>query len=151
MDSLVRQDLAEAFAPLGSADAAVRVLALPAQHYVACDQPANSVQDRDGGIVLWLAPDRALQIGGTLPDGFVSDVTDGLAVFELVGPRAEEILAMGSTLDPALLAPGSCAQTLFAGLRAVLYRRDDALRCHVERPFAAYLYRWFETTLTALR
>jgi len=46
---------------------------------------------------------------------------------------------MGSSLDPALLAPGRCAQTIFAGVKVVLYRHDEALRLHVERPLAAHV------------
>ena len=105
---------------------------------------------------LWLAPDRALLIGAaTPPDGFVSDVTDGFATFEITGPGAADIVAMACTLDPAgpLLAPGRCAQTVFAGVRVVLYADGsrENFRLHVERPLAAWLLEWFTQAVSALR
>jgi heterotetrameric sarcosine oxidase gamma subunit len=105
---------------------------------------------------LWLAPDRALRVGaGERPGGFASDVTDGFATFEIAGARAAEIIAMGCTLDPygETLAPGRCAQTLFAGVRAVLYAHDtpETFRLHAERPLASYLHEWFIEAARALR
>jgi hypothetical protein len=95
--------------------------------------------------VLWLAPDRALQIGGDTPAGSVSDITDGLATFEIDGPGAADLLAMGCTLDVATaLVAGRCAQTVFAGVRVVVYRHGAVFRLHVERSLAAYLLQWFQ-------
>ncbi len=94
--------------------------------------------------MLWLAPERALQLGGAAPEGFVADVSDGFAVFELAGGAAADLLAMGSTLDPALLAPGRCAQSVFAGVKVVLYGTPEAIRLIVERSLAAYLLAWFK-------
>jgi heterotetrameric sarcosine oxidase gamma subunit len=110
----------------------------------------------DAPCALWLAPDRALLVGGaTAPDGFASDVTDGLATFEIAGPRAAEIVAMGCTLDPhgPALAPGRCAQTAFAGIRAVLYAQAtrETFRLHVERSLAAWLLEWFTQAAGALQ
>ena len=104
---------------------------------------------RDGNM-LWLAPDRALQIGGAAPAGFVSDVTDGLATFAISGPHAADLLAMGTTLDPAALAPGRCAQTMFAGVRVVVYAQDDGFRLHAERSLAAYLLAWFAQAVNGI-
>ncbi len=104
---------------------------------------------------LWHAPDRVLMIGGEMPSaGFVSDVTDGFAVFDIVGPRAVDILAMGCSLDargPAL-APGRCAQTIFAGVKVLLYAvaSRDSYRLHAERSLAAYLLEWFTQAASAL-
>ena len=88
------------------------------------------------------------------PSGFVSDVTDGLATFEIAGPRAAEIVAMGCTLDahgPAL-APGRCAQTAFAGVKVVLYADAprETFRLHAERSLAAWLLEWFTQAASAL-
>jgi sarcosine oxidase subunit gamma len=107
---------------------------------------------------LWLAPDRALFVSfapAPLPEGgFVSDVTDGLAVFEFEGPRAPEIVAMGCTLDPngTDLAPGRSVQTNFAGVSATLYAHGSraCFRLHVERSLAAYLGEWFAQAASAL-
>ncbi len=103
---------------------------------------------------LWLAPDRRLVVAyqpAARPEaGFVTDMTDGLSVFALFAPHADSLLAMGSTLDPALLRPGRCAQTLFAGVRVVLLPRPDALHLFVERPLTQYLRDWFGQAATAL-
>ena len=130
------------------AGVSVRVLDLPAQFYVPCGQPPNSIVGSDP-YTLWLAPDLALQVGGAPPPGFVSDVTDGLAVFELSGPRAGDLLAMGTTL--AAPPPGACARTLFGGVRVLLYRHGDAIRIHVERHLAAFLHTWFQTAARGLQ
>ena len=94
------------------------------------NQPANSVVGDDPAW-LWLAPRRALVVGfahAATPSGdFVSDITDGQAVFVLAHPDA--IIAMATSLDPALLAPGCCAQTIFAGVKALLWRRGRP-RCN---------------------
>ena len=99
---------------------------------------------------LWLAPDRCLVVAyqpAPPPQAeFVTDMTDGLAVFAV----SEDLLAMGSTLDPALLRPGTCAQTMFAGVRVVLLPRPDALHLFVERPLAQFLADWFRQAATAL-
>jgi sarcosine oxidase subunit gamma len=104
---------------------------------------------------LWLAPDRALLVGAAeLPAGFVSDVTDGLATFEIAGPHAADLVSMGCALDPAgeALLPGRCAQTVFAGAKIVLYRYGarESFRLHVERSLAAYLTAWFQQAAEAL-
>ncbi len=125
---------------------AVRVLDLPAQFYVPCDQPPGSIAGADT-YTLWLAPDLALQVGGAPPEGFVSDMADGLVVFELSAPRAADVLAMGSTVA---LTPGQCVRTLFGGVRVTMYLHGAAMRLHAERQFAAFLLQWFQTAASAL-
>ena len=127
-------------------DVAVRVLDLPGLYLIPCGQPPNT-RLGEGPYTLWLAPDRALQVGGAPPSGFVSDITDGQAVFEISGPAASGLLAMGTSFAPP---PDGCGQTLFAGVRVLVYRFGDALRLHAERPLAAYLLQWFQTAVTAL-
>jgi len=118
---------------------------------------------------LWIAPERWLVVSddaaaGSLATtlaaavsargGFVSEITDGLAVFELSGPSARELLAMGCALDfdDASLAPGRSARALFAGVNAILYphRSRDRYRLHVEHSLARHLFEWFEKAATAL-
>jgi heterotetrameric sarcosine oxidase gamma subunit len=87
------------------------------------------------------------------PSGrFVSDVTDGLLLVEIFGPRAGEIIATSTSLDPTspVLAPGRCVQTLFGGVKVVLYAYGDAFRLHAERPFAAFLLEWLRQAASAL-
>ncbi len=110
----------------------------------------NSVRELPGGYGCWLAPDRFLAVTPTPPSGFVSDVTDGQAVFILTPGSAADFIAMGCTLNPDALAEGRCAQTLFAGLKVLLYRRDGLIHLHIDRPLAAWLLAWFRQAVTAL-
>ncbi len=161
MDSLTRMGTRE---QIGAEDPAargagvsVRVLDLPAQFLVTDAPPlaANALVESDP-YSLWLAPDRTLVVYETArgqPRGrFVSDVTDGLVAFEISGPRAGEIASVSCTLDPGgdILAHGRCAQTLFGGVKAVLYRHGEGFRLHAERPFAAFLLQWLCKAVTAL-
>ena len=159
MDSLSRTSIRE---QIGAADpaahatgASVRVLEPVGQFYVtggALQEPNTRVGD--GACVLWLAPDRTLVVADAPPDvAFVSDVTDGLVLFEIAGPRAGEIIASGCTVDPAgpLLAPGRCVQTVFGGVKVVLYAFGNAFRLHAERPFAAFLLEWLSRAVSALK
>jgi heterotetrameric sarcosine oxidase gamma subunit len=161
MAELVRMTVRE---QIGAADPAavapgvtVRVLDLAGQFYVT-GEPAlapNTRADTDP-YRLWLAPDRTLvvyEMRRALPLGrFVSDVTDGLAVFEISGPRAGDMFAASTTLDPAgpVLAPGRCAQTLLGGVKSLLYAHGDGFRLHAERQFAAFLLEWLRHAATAL-
>jgi len=135
----------------------VRVLDPVGQFYVT-GAPAlapNTRADADP-YSLWLAPDRALVVyeaQRTEPvGGFVSDVTDGLFVAEIVGPRAGDIIAASTTLDPHsdVLAVGRCAQTLFGGVKVVLYAYGEGFRLHAERQFAAFLLEWVRQAGSAL-
>ena len=116
------------------------------------DQAANSVVGDDPAW-LWLAPRRALVVAfehAATPAGdFVSDVTDGHSVFALAD--ADDIIAMATSLDPALLAPGRCAQTIFAGVKALLWRHGDAVLLHVDRPLGNYVAAWLAKATTALQ
>ncbi len=135
----------------------VRVLDPPGQFYVTGAPPLAPNTRTDGDpYSLWLAPDRTLVIyearHGVPEGGFVSDVTDGLLLVEIVGPRAGDIVATSTTLDPtsSVLAVGRCAQTLFGGVKVVLYAHGDGFRLHAERQFAAFLLEWLRQAATAL-
>lgn len=152
-------------AQLGAADPAARApgvtvrLVDPGRLFLVSPPPADLAPNEVRGAGpwwLWLAPDRALLVGAAAaPEGFVSDASDGLATFDVVGPRAAEIVAMGGTLDPhgSVLAPGRCAQTLFAGVKIVLYAHAsrEHFRFHVDRSLAAYLLEWFTQAASALQ
>jgi heterotetrameric sarcosine oxidase gamma subunit len=136
----------------------VRLIDLAAQFYVtdAATLVPNSQSGSDP-YSLWLAPDRTLVVyearHGTPAGEFVSDVTDGLVVFGIAGPRAGELIAASTTLAPdsAVLTPGRCAQTLFGGVKVVLYAYGDGFRLHAERPFAAFLLEWLSQAASALK
>ena len=116
-------------------------------------QAANTAEGHDP-VSLWLAPDRVLVVGWAQPaeveGAFVSDITDGQVVFRLSGPNIADLLAMATTLDPTLLAHGRCAHTLFAGVRALLYRYGDGVCLHVDRPLARFVADWLAQAATAL-
>jgi heterotetrameric sarcosine oxidase gamma subunit len=145
---------------VAGADVVVHLLDPAAQFYVTGGLPLDvNAREGDDPARIWLAPDRALWValapGHSGPAGAcVTDITDGLALFELSGPRASELLAMGCTLDPrdATLAPGRAAQTVFAGVKVVLYACDGGgcWRLHVERSLAAYLLEWLRQAADAL-
>jgi hypothetical protein len=113
------------------------------------DQTPNTVVEIAGGYAVWLTPTRLLAVTATPPGGFVSDASHGQAMF-VIAAHADDLLAMGCTLPPASLAEGHCAQTLFAGLKALLYRRAGALHIHVERQLAPHLRDWLRQAATAL-
>ncbi|MGI3163727.1 hypothetical protein [Pseudooceanicola sp. 200-1SW] len=73
-----------------------------------------------------------------------SSMTGALAVVEITGPRAMELVARATALDPR--APSPSAALLFAGMQAVLYRHGPALRLHFDRGLAAYLTNWAAAT-----
>jgi len=100
-----------------------------------------------------LARDRLLAVSttpigiatGWFSEGFaVTEISAGLQVFEVEGPALGAFIARGTTLDPA--GPPSASATLsFAGIGAIVYRRQRSLRIHVDRGLAAYLWTWMET------
>ncbi len=159
MAELVRVSVREQLAAdtaVSALGVTIRLLDLPAQYYVTPMDLAPNTRLGTDPYWLWLAPDRALFVSDSSaapPDAdFVSDMTDGLAVFEIAGGRAASIVAMSCTLDPngPALAPGSCAQTLFGGVKVLLYASDAKFRLHAERQFAAYLLEWFSQAASAL-
>jgi heterotetrameric sarcosine oxidase gamma subunit len=134
----------------------IRVLDPAAQFYVTgTAQTPNSIADIDP-YSLWLAPGRSLVVyenqRGTPHGAFVSDVTDGLTLIEFFGPRAGEIVSLSTTLDPTstVLAPSRCAQTLFGGVKVVLYAYGDGFRLHADRSFAAFLLEWLRKAASAI-
>lgn len=121
---------------------------------------ANALQALDAqSYAIWQAPDRWLlvsesdaQPSAARGADLISDVTDGLAVFEAEGPAARSVLQQAMTFDLAALAPGQAAVTLFAGLRVTVYpwRRADCWRLHVERASARYVWDWLTTAASAV-
>ncbi|MCA1336547.1 hypothetical protein [Pseudooceanicola marinus] len=73
-----------------------------------------------------------------------SPMTGALAAFEITGPRAMDLVARATALDP--YRPSPSAALLFAGMQGVLYRHGEALRLHIDRGLAAYLANWAAAT-----
>jgi heterotetrameric sarcosine oxidase gamma subunit len=123
-----------------------------AQHGVDCIGPRDTISG--ARYALRLAPDRLLFVGNAgaqatagWSDGVaITDVSDGFLLFDVTGPAALEVVAMGADYDftsrPAL--PMESAAMLFAGLKVSVVRIAGGWRLHVERPYAAALWHWLE-------
>jgi heterotetrameric sarcosine oxidase gamma subunit len=107
---------------------------------------------------LRLAPERLLFVHGgkdDVPngtfgwsdDGFaITDVSDGHMLFDIAGPAARELMALGANYafegKPAGIAES--ALMLFAGLKAAVARTPSGWRLHVERPYATAMWQWLQ-------
>jgi sarcosine oxidase subunit gamma len=134
--------------------------------------------------LLWLAPDKQLIVSQSA-DRFdlaqrliaalagklvVSDVTDGLAALDILGPRARDLVAMGCglDLDPQTFTPLVSARTLFANQPVLIYplavpevrwepgnaripqSPNRGYRLHIDRAIFHYLWKWLAQSATAL-
>ncbi len=70
----------------------------------------------------------------------MTPISAGLRVFEIEGTAIDAFIARGATLDPNQAS--ASAALSFAGISAIVYRHEDALRIHVDRGLAAYLWTW---------
>ncbi len=115
--------------------------------------PPNRVENLSLCKAFWLGPDRMLAISehGRIDaeffgkDALVSDITDGIALFHISGPCWREIFVRGSAENPdgGMLDTGLCAQTLFAGLDALVHcAGPEHLVIQIERPLASFFSLW---------
>ncbi len=104
---------------------------------------------------LRLAPDRVMFVGSAsaLADftGFtngcaVTDVSDGVVIFDIRGEHATDLMAQGSeyAFEDATIFPLESASMQFAGFRVIVSRREGGWRLHVDQLWAAALWSWFE-------
>jgi len=107
---------------------------------------------------LRLAPDRLLVVDAVVSDAAsaitgdpfancaVTEISDGLLLFDILGDSAAELIGQGSEyrLDDAAPRPHESASMNFGGLRVIVSRRANGWRLHVERPWAAALWRWLQ-------
>jgi heterotetrameric sarcosine oxidase gamma subunit len=137
--------------------ASLRELDLDRQVDVRGEAPAgfpvtpNTTATVDGRLVLWLAPDEWLVVGGVeedYPDALaVVDVSANRVAFRLTG-AARAVLAQGCSLDLDVLPVGGCAQTLLARAEVLLHRSaTDAFTIFVRPSFAPYLRAWLDDAL----
>jgi sarcosine oxidase gamma subunit len=102
---------------------------------------------------LRLAPDRVMFVGDAAAlethTGFangwaVTDVSDGILIFDVLGEHATDLLAQGSeyAFEDTAIFPKESASMQFAGLRVIVSRRQGGWRLHIERPWAPALWRW---------
>lgn len=73
-----------------------------------------------------------------------SDMSGGYLGIDLTGVAALSLLQLASEypFTDALDRPDESARMNFAGLPVIMMRRTDGWRLHVERPWAAALWRW---------
>jgi sarcosine oxidase subunit gamma len=116
----------------------------------------NTTAEVDGRTVLWLGPDEWLVLGGTEADfddtAAAVDVSASRVAFELTGDDVPDVLARACSLDldPAVFAPGRCAQTLLADVPVILVRPDERRFLVLPRPsYAGYVRAWLEDALGA--
>ncbi len=83
----------------------------------------------------------------SLPAGtsvVLAEATFALAGFCLAGPFADQLLPKLTSLDPAALPSGACAETAVGGVAALLLRTDEltvpSLRVCIARDLAEYLW-----------
>ncbi len=77
---------------------------------------------------------------------FMTDVSSALAVLRVRGPGAAAVLATDCTLDleSADLAPGRCAQTLFAQTSVLIHPLENSAGwdLYVESPAVRFVHDW---------
>jgi sarcosine oxidase gamma subunit len=109
----------------------------------------------DDSYTLRIAPDRVLFVADTqaldasavaAPGCAITDVNDGMLIFEVRGEAAADLMAQGSEypFDDTAVLPGESAMMQFAGFRLAVSRRVHGWRLHIERPWAAALWRWLQ-------
>jgi len=109
----------------------------------------------DDSYALRVAPDRLLFVAGAqavdaaaavAPRCAITDVSDGLLIFEVRGAAAADLMAQGSEypFDDTTVLPYESAMMQFAGFRLAVSRRVHGWRLHIERPWAAALWRWLQ-------
>ena len=84
--------------------------------------------------------------GWTTDGGAITDISDGMMVFDIHGEGAAELMAQGGEY-PFAAAPGLATESAslrFAGFRLAVMRRPNGWRLHLERPWAPALWHWLQ-------
>ena len=113
----------------------MRVLCVGPGDWLVVSQPESALNLRE-----FLEPE-ALRLGLALVD-----VTDGLAILDVRGSTARELLSKGCGIDwhPRMFPVGRCTATRFAQIPVVIDYVDASPRfeLHVARSYFEYLYSW---------
>jgi sarcosine oxidase subunit alpha len=137
--------VASVLAALAPDTAALRprgVMPLPGQSALACRLTDEHL------LLLDCAPALSERLAALCQgrDVVITDVTCAYVGFELVGPRLDDLLCRLTHLDvrPTALPAGSCAETSFAGVEALLVRAGGrslpALRVYVAWDLGQYVW-----------
>ena len=79
------------------------------------------------------------------------EITDREVTFRLSGPKAAELVSVGSPRDPALMAAGTGARTIFDVAQAVLIREaDDAFTLTIWNSFVPHVSELLDVANTEL-
>ncbi len=79
------------------------------------------------------------------------EITDSEVTFRLSGPRSAELVSVASPRDPALMAPGTGARTIFDVAQAVLIREaDDAFTLTIWNSFVPHVSELLDIANTEL-
>jgi sarcosine oxidase subunit gamma len=121
------------------------------QFGLVLDEAPNTITSSADATSLWLGPESWLLVSGAAPlrhfearrdavqaaGGALFDVSASRVAFAVRGARALDVLAAGCPLDlhPDVLAPGRCAQSVFARVNALYARAADGLVVLVPRSF----------------
>ena len=109
----------------------------------------------DEKYALRYAPDRLLFVSaapalddfGSQADGSaITDISDGMMIFDIQGEGAAELMAQGGEY-PFAAAPGLATESAslrFASFRLAVMRRPNGWRLHIERPWAPALWHWLQ-------
>jgi sarcosine oxidase, subunit gamma len=126
---------------------------------VALPTVPNTTARTDALTAIWLGPTSWLLFAtsaSTLSDfgakratlnaarGALFDITASCVAWTIAGPRAATVLAKGCPLDfhPRTFAEGACAQSLFAHVNTLFYRRDaSTFMLIVARSYARGIWR----------
>jgi heterotetrameric sarcosine oxidase gamma subunit len=114
----------------------------------------------DDCYALRVAPDRVVFVAdaqardasaAVAPGCAITDVSDGMLIFEVRGEAAAELMAQGSEypFDDETVFPLESASMQFAGFRLIVSRRAQGWRLHIERPWAPALWRWLQAHVGA--
>jgi len=97
----------------------------------------------------WQSLVGVAQVGaktGGVPSRQVTNVTSGMTVLRIAGPRARDVIASLTSLDvrERSMPDGACAQAAFAEVHGTLLRQDiagaAAFELYVAREFGVYVW-----------
>lgn len=98
---------------------------------------------------VWFGPDRWLLVNADLEintsEGLLVDISHGMSVIRLSGPKLRELLSKGSNIDlrPKNFAAGSVAMTQLDHIHVTLKMvTDDCVDIFFRRSYAVSLYEW---------
>lgn len=74
----------------------------------------------------------------------VTEVSAALHVFEISGPSLADLVSQAVTVDPRNAGPSAALSFGGANASAYYHENTQALRVHVDRGLASYLWGWLE-------